>query len=121
MWYLKIITSKEIALEIQKTINEEVLSLSCLEKEDKKHIWEVQVLCMVEKEANQIFYSLNPQIQKNVIWEIVPLEQKNWVEENRKSFPAIEIGNFYIYGTHLKDQTPPNKICLQLDASTAFV
>lgn len=120
MWSLRIIASKEIALEIERTINEEALSLSCLEKDEKKPIWEVQILCAEEKEASQLLHSLPFQIQNSVTWEIAPLEQKNWLEENRKSFPAIEVGSFYIYGAHLKDKTPSDKIGLQLDASTAF-
>lgn len=48
------------------------------------------------------------------------LPKTDWLAENRKSFPAMTIGNFYIYGSHLKPSDKPGWINLQLDASLAF-
>ena len=30
------------------------------------------------------------------------IENKNWLKENRKSFPTIEVDNFNIFGSHIK-------------------
>jgi len=51
---------------------------------------------------------------------VVPLPEINWVEENRRSFPPLEIGSFYIYGSHHENPPPPGKRPLKLDAATAF-
>lgn len=51
---------------------------------------------------------------------ITPLEQKDWLAENRKSFPPLEIGHFWVYGTHVKDPVPEGRIGLCLDAGQAF-
>ncbi len=45
---------------------------------------------------------------------------KDWLKENRSSFPSINIDNFYIYGSHIKKKYPENKIPIKIDASFAF-
>ncbi len=45
---------------------------------------------------------------------------KNWLEENRKSFPAINLDKFYIYGSHIQCSCPAFKIPIKINASIAF-
>ncbi len=45
---------------------------------------------------------------------------KDWLKENRSSFPPINIDNFYIYGSHIKKECSENKIPIKIDASFAF-
>ena len=45
---------------------------------------------------------------------------KDWLKENRSSFPSINIDNFYIYGSHIKKECSDNKIPIKIDASFAF-
>ena len=45
---------------------------------------------------------------------------KDWLKENRSSFPSINIDNFYIYGSHIKKECSENKIPIKIDASFAF-
>ena len=45
---------------------------------------------------------------------------KDWLKENRSSFPFINIDNFYIYGSHIKKECSENKIPIKIDASVAF-
>lgn len=52
--------------------------------------------------------------------EISDLEQRDWLRENQESFPPLEIGQFYIYGSHIKDPTPGQLLPLIIDAATAF-
>lgn len=51
---------------------------------------------------------------------IQPLAEQDWLAENRKSFPPLEIGPFWVYGTHIADPVPEGKIGLCLDAGQAF-
>ncbi len=48
------------------------------------------------------------------------LPDTDWLAENRKQFPALEIAGFYIYGSHIEDPQPQDHIPLKIDASTAF-
>ena len=49
------------------------------------------------------------------------LPHKNWLKENLLSFPPIDAGKFYIYGSHItKPKVPKDSIALRINASTAF-
>ncbi|MDC0349123.1 50S ribosomal protein L11 methyltransferase [Alphaproteobacteria bacterium] len=58
-----------------------------------------------------------PQTQNLSIEEI---PEKNWLLENQNSFPPIEAGPFFIYGSHFKEKKPTEKICLEINAALAF-
>jgi len=48
------------------------------------------------------------------------LEGRDWLAENRKSFPSLTIGSFFIYGSHYQGLIPEGLIPIELDASIAF-
>jgi ribosomal protein L11 methyltransferase len=48
------------------------------------------------------------------------LENRDWLAENRKSFPPLTIGSFFIYGSHYQGSIPEGLIPIELDASIAF-
>ncbi len=47
------------------------------------------------------------------------IENKDWVKENQKNFPPIEVGSFYIYGSHI-DLKTDKPFPILIDANTAF-
>lgn len=50
-----------------------------------------------------------------------PVPEKDWLAENFKAFQAIEIGNFYIHGSHESPSLlSPQQQTICLDAATAF-
>ena len=51
---------------------------------------------------------------------IEQLEDRDWVAENRKSFPPLIIGQFFFHGSHYKGAHPSGKISIELDAAAAF-
>ena len=54
-------------------------------------------------------------------WDLLPVPKKNWLRENLIDFPPIELGRYYIYGSHIENpKIPAGKIALQIDAATAF-
>ena len=53
-------------------------------------------------------------------WKITPVPKKNWLRECLVNFPPIELGDYYIYGSHIKEKPPKKKIALKIDAATAF-
>lgn len=54
------------------------------------------------------------------IFTVEKLPEKNWLAENRASFPPLKQGRFFIYGSHYTDQIPENSISLKIDAAMAF-
>lgn len=51
---------------------------------------------------------------------IEEIPEKNWLEENQLSFPPLDIGDFFIYGSHFKGKIPDNKLSLEINAALAF-
>ena len=45
---------------------------------------------------------------------------RDWITENLAGFPPIEVGRFFIHGSHFDRTVPAGKIGLQVDAGLAF-
>jgi len=52
--------------------------------------------------------------------EIAPLEQRDWLAENRAAFPPRRIGRFWIYGSHVETPPPLSSWPLLVEAAQAF-
>jgi len=52
--------------------------------------------------------------------EIERLAPRDWVRENRESFPPRRIGRYFVHGSHHRGPVPPGTIGLLIDAATAF-
>jgi len=48
------------------------------------------------------------------------LPERDWLSENRRAFPPLRIGRFFIHGSHHRGQPPPGMIDIEIDAATAF-
>lgn len=58
------------------------------------------------------------------------LSERDWLAENRRTFPPLRIGRFFIHGSHWhgshwpadrsEGRKPPGTIALEIDAATAF-
>lgn len=52
--------------------------------------------------------------------ELEKLPEKDWLAENRQSFPPIDVGSFFIHGSHYEGVLPQGKHILKIDAALAF-
>jgi ribosomal protein L11 methyltransferase len=48
------------------------------------------------------------------------LPARDWLAENRLSFPPLRVGRFFVYGSHYDGPVPPGAIGIAVDAATAF-
>ena len=62
------------------------------------------------KTAEYFFYEHPKKDKYSNRLDVSKIAQKNWLKLNRKSFPIINIDNFYIYGTHNNKNCSVNKI-----------
>lgn len=104
------LSSKEQA-EILSSELEDVVSTGWFHDKETD-TWTLEVL-FEEDQHDWVRAVLN-----NPVIEKVP--EKDWLAENRKSFPPMEIGKFYVYGSHVEGPIPVEKIPLKVDAATAF-
>ncbi len=54
------------------------------------------------------------------IVDVEKLPDTNWLQENQQQFPAMRLGRFYIYGSHIKQRSLAGYIPLHIDSATAF-
>ncbi len=100
-WLLEILLNKKPNKKIIKT------KLNCLAKQLKlKKLYDYNKKNNNKKCLNKIYIS--------------KIINKDWLKENRSSFPSINIDNFYIYGSYIKKGCSENKIPIKIDASYAF-
>ena len=48
------------------------------------------------------------------------LAPRDWLAENRRDFPPLDVGRFHIRGSHVEEPPPLGRIVIHLDAATAF-
>ena len=48
------------------------------------------------------------------------LPERDWILENRRAFPPIRIGRFFVHGSHWIGAAPAGAIAIEIDAATAF-
>nr|WP_153341193.1 50S ribosomal protein L11 methyltransferase [Roseospira navarrensis] len=51
---------------------------------------------------------------------ITHLGPRDWVAENLRTFPPLDIGRFHVRGSHVTERPPAGKHTLIVDAATAF-
>ena len=49
-----------------------------------------------------------------------PLPARDWLAENRRQFPPVRAGRFFVHGTAFAGRVPPGCVALALDAGLAF-
>jgi ribosomal protein L11 methyltransferase len=52
--------------------------------------------------------------------QIAPVVQKDWVAESEKSLPALHVGPYFVFGSHIRETPPPDSIAIRIDAGLAF-
>jgi ribosomal protein L11 methyltransferase len=51
---------------------------------------------------------------------IGPVVEKDWVAESEKSLPALHVGPYFVYGSHIQEAAPQDAIAIKIDAGLAF-
>ncbi len=51
---------------------------------------------------------------------IEELEDRDWLAESYRALPPINVGSFFVYGSHYDGEVPDGKIPLLIEAATAF-
>lgn len=86
--------------------------------------WHIEALFDFAPDRQAVLDLLGPVLEQIEvepgILQIVPLEQRDWLAENRASFPALRIGRMWVYGSHITSPPPVASLPLHVDAAQAF-
>jgi ribosomal protein L11 methyltransferase len=52
--------------------------------------------------------------------KIERLPDVDWLSKNRREFPPLRAGRYFVYGSHYEGSVPPGRLGLELDAGIAF-
>ena len=95
-----------------------------IEKGENKGKWELQAIFEGKPDEDCLNAVLKSAVamagMDGVEINLQPMENKNWLLECYQSFKPIQIGKYYIYGSHVDEAIPEDFISLQIDAATAF-
>ena len=137
MWVFHLKTEKDLAYVLGEDLDQllydhggyDDLVITLFEDPKNPFSWILQGVTASEPDLTVIQSQIDPlkstlEAERGIHYDCTltkeKLPEKDWVAENRKQFPALEIAGFYIYGSHISDPQPQDYIPLQIDASTAF-
>ncbi|MEN8236275.1 MAG: 50S ribosomal protein L11 methyltransferase [Pseudomonadota bacterium] len=122
-WKIELIVSRETISRFVELLEVGSASVAYFEKSEGNS-WCIQVWHATKPNSTDI----NARVALLATLLDVPIPtvtiqeapEKDWVQENLQSFPPIEIGCFYLYGSHIQSALPANKIAFEIDAGMAF-
>lgn len=118
LWQIDIFTPHQpVALEAGLEARFEVTSLSVSRTEGG--MLHLQGWCELQPDAKALGEMIIA-TDSDAEWQLHYLEPRDWIAENRKSFPPVSIGSFWVHGAHIDSAVPIGKIPLQIDAAQAF-
>ncbi len=86
--------------------------------------WRVEVICESEPDVSAVTLALagvagHLGLQLSEV-HVEKLPQIDWLAENRKGFPPVRAGRFFVRATFDETSPPPGSLALTLDAGPAF-
>ncbi len=114
MWHLLSQTSVDKAENLASCLEEHCLAVSWFEDRERGS-WQLEAI--FEEKPDQIWLQ---HLFKDQKFTLETVEEKDWLRQNRQDFPALEIGSFYVYGSHHEPVIPAGKTGFKIDAATAF-
>jgi ribosomal protein L11 methyltransferase len=104
--------------EALEQIDQRPVGLGILELEDGTNVWEVAAY-FDEPPDEIVVYLLGASFgSKPFVFSTVP--EKDWVAHVQRELSPVEVGRFYVYGGHDRNNVPVESIGLLIEASMAF-
>jgi len=118
------ITGAEAALAVAAALDELAGAVSAFETSEADALWRVEAYprarlldAALEVRLRLIAAAVGGRLI-NIGEERLPA--RDWLAENRRAFPPLRIGRFFIHGSHWRGAAPPGTIGVEIDAATAF-
>ncbi len=123
-WRIIIIAGRDLVPAIEEAFSDTALAVLSFETAEDSPIWRVEILTDTLPESSSIESRLvlvaGIASTHTPHYEIRELETKDWVREVELGFPPLNIGRFYVHGSHIRETPPHGKIPLTINAGVAF-
>jgi ribosomal protein L11 methyltransferase len=119
---LTVIASRQLAATVEMALEDIALSVARFEHLPDGSVWRTDAVFADSSACAEAETRLNLlQCSENTVlnrqWQDMPL--RDWVLETQQQFPPLEVGRFFIHGSHVSKPNPP-LIGLHIDAGCAF-
>ncbi len=123
VWKIEVVTTAAAQPALSQAIEDRCDALMAFEMTPGGP-WQIQGLTMDEPDEAAIRARL---VEAARTCGVAPpetvierLPDVDWLARNRRSFPPIRAGRYFVYGSHYEGTVPPGAIGIRLDASLAF-
>ena len=125
MWHLELrVSGAEAAIEVAAALDESAGAVAAFESDAAAAEWRIDAypkrklltpdwevrLALAARAAGGTLLAIAEQ----------RLPARDWAAENRRAFPPLYIGGFFIHGSHWCGRPPAGLIGIEIDAASAF-
>lgn len=123
-WHLIMRVSENALPNFERALDGDDVALLAMEEKEGSGIWKFEAIYQSRPDISEIDTKLELAAAaagiEMPVYQIGPMPNRNWLKESITSFPPHIVDSYYIYGSHIKDEPPTDKIPLLIDAATAF-
>lgn len=128
LWKVSAVADAAVADALESVLGEGALSVSRFEEKvdgsGAVPLWRVLALMEAAPDASALADAVAAAagVPRDGLPAITveALPDEDWLALNRRQFPPVEAGRFFIHGSHFDGVPPAGKIALRLDAGPAF-
>jgi ribosomal protein L11 methyltransferase len=118
------VRGSQAALAVAAALDEVAGAISAFEIDEAAAVWQVEAYprAAVLDTALEIRLALLAAEAGGQLIRIVEerLPERDWLAENRRAFPPLRIGRFFLHGSHWTGPVPAGAVALEIDAAEAF-
>ncbi|MGC2412419.1 MAG: 50S ribosomal protein L11 methyltransferase, partial [Stellaceae bacterium] len=118
------VAGADAALEVAAVFDGLLGAVSAFEMSEADALWRVEAYpkAPVLDAALEVRLALTATAAGGRLIHVVEerLPERDWLLENRRAFPPLRIGCFFVHGSHWEGRVPAGAIEIEIDAATAF-
>jgi ribosomal protein L11 methyltransferase len=118
-WLVEFIIENNLIIHLEAELETLSATQSMVEIEDT-NLWLMQLYFDVCPDLDKIEQFIANILGSCPKLSLTIIDDIDWVKEVQKNFPPLNIGKFFIYGSHYKGALPVSKIKIIIDAARAF-
>lgn len=130
-WRVWLIADSDAAEPLEAALEPMAVSLARFEEkgegdgEDNVHRrWRIEALMTTEPDLADVALTLAAAAGKARVdlpdFHVERLADQDWLAVNRRQFPPITAGRFFVHGSYFEGEPPAGKTVIKLDAGPAF-
>jgi ribosomal protein L11 methyltransferase len=96
----------------------EPMGVGVFEIEDDSGLWEVGVYFL--EQPDEVVLDVLALAFGAKPFAISELPEIDWVAKVKRELSPVEVGRFFVYGSHDADKVPPGRVALMIEATVAF-